>query len=269
MLIHREESSASAIAIPQTSHAWMAWQIGTHWGNRRVARPAPRADVLAAILLHDGGWTEFDVAPGVDDEGRPQTFDRMPLKTHLAIWRTSVTRTAQHSRYAALLAASHFASLAERKTADLLAAGDTAGARAVQSFTAEMERLQDAWRESLAMDPRYEPVLEGSGWEANLRLLIACDTISVYLCASLGSSFEVEVESALGEAITIHADARGEHLFRLSPWPLEGDGLKIQCEGRRLVDDLVFADRHQLREALLRAPAVRLSFELRRPSAES
>ena len=64
------------VLMPQASHAFAAWQIADHWGNRRFARAAPRAEVLAAVLLHDAGWTEFDRRPSVDPHGRIHTFDR-------------------------------------------------------------------------------------------------------------------------------------------------------------------------------------------------
>ena len=69
MFLHRERESSGALLIPQSSHAWLAWQLASHWGNRRFVRPAPRAEVLAAVLLHDSGWTEFDTDPGIDSTG--------------------------------------------------------------------------------------------------------------------------------------------------------------------------------------------------------
>ena len=134
MFIHREGDPAGTYLIPQTSHAWLAWQVAEHWGNRDFARPAPRAETLAAVLLHDCGWTDSDAEPVLDDQGRPQTFNRVPAAEHLAIWRSSVIRCAQTSRYAGLLVAAHFAGMAERKLSDLLERDDTAGARLAQSF---------------------------------------------------------------------------------------------------------------------------------------
>ena len=48
MFLNDELSPRGPLAIPQASHAWMAWQIARHWGNRRFARPTPAAEVLAA-----------------------------------------------------------------------------------------------------------------------------------------------------------------------------------------------------------------------------
>jgi hypothetical protein len=266
VFLYGDDGASGAIAIPQASHAWMAWQVAEHWGNRRFARPAPRTEVLAAIFLHDVGWTEFDDSPGIDDDGRPVTFDRMPPAVHLDIWRTSVHRTASFSRYAALLVAEHFATLVDNKTADLLDRGDTVAGRAAQAFRAEMERLQAGWRETLRQDARYQPSLDGHAWQVNSGLLAACDRLSVFLCASLGSPFTITGWTPDGAEETIRFECTGGPRWRVRPWPLEGDRLRIQAEGRRLARRR-FDSEDDLRQALAHAPVERISFELERPSA--
>jgi hypothetical protein len=265
MFIHREDDPSGAYLIPQASHAWLAWQVAQHWGNRDFSRPAPRSEVLAAVLLHDAGWSDFDAAPGVDGSGRPRTFDRMPVVEHLNIWRACVRSADGLSRYAALLVASHFAFLASMKTADLLARGDTAGARCAQSFIAEMERLQGAWREALVVDPRYERYLDGPGWQTNAELLAACDRISVFLCAGLGSPFKVEAPTPSGEPAVVELNHTGDGVWRVHPWPLEGDKLRIHCQGRRLATT-IFDSGEDLRRTLSSAPVSRLSFTFAKPS---
>jgi len=266
VFLHRERDPAGPLFITQVSHAWLAWQIAEHWGNRAFARPAPRAEVLAAVLLHDGGWTDFDPDPGVDEDGRPVTFDRMPPAAHLDIWRSSVARAAEHSRYAGLLVAAHHSRLVERKTGALLDRSDTTGARAAQAFRAEMERLQATWREGLKVDARYRPYLEGAAWEASLALLEACDSVSVYLCAQLGAPFTVTAHSPSGDLREIRVSSDDGVVWRVHPWPLEGERVRLHCEGRRTAGAR-FPSRETLSEALRRAPTERLTFVLERPSA--
>jgi hypothetical protein len=266
MFLHRENDPSGALLIPQVSHAWLAWQLADHWGNRRFVRPAPRAETLAAVLLHDSGWTEFDTDPGIDATGRPVTFDRMEVTDHLEIWRRCVGRASSYSRYAAILVATHFSALVERKTQHLLAHGDTVGARAAQAFRAEMERLQAAWRESLTVDARYQPYLDGPAWQANCMLLEACDRMSVFLCASFERTFRVLAQSSSGEVEEVEFDGTQNAVWRVRPWPLEGDRVRLHCEGRRLAK-ATFASDEELREALKRAPTERLTFTLQRPSA--
>ena len=266
MFIYREGDPSGTYLIPQNSHAWLAWQIAEHWGNRSYARPAPLAETLAAILLHDSGWTEFDESPTVDEKGRPRSFDRMPMSQHLDIWRSSVQRSAQFSRYAGLLVAAHFASMAERKLKDALDRDDNAGARLAKSFGAEMERLEDTWREKLGTDSRYQAYLSGSGRLVNTKLLDACDRISVYLCAALPAPFMVEVQSSTGETETITFETVAPTTWRVHPWPLQGERLRIHCEGKRLAQS-TFESEVGFQETIRRAPTVRLVFTLLRSSA--
>lgn len=266
MFLYREDPSAAVYAIPQVSHAWLAWQLADHWGNRRFARPRPRAEVLAAILLHDSGWAEYDAAPVIDDDGRPRTFDRMEPVTHLEIWRKSVLHTAMHCRYAALLVAEHFAGFAAAKSADLLAAGDTAAARHAEAFRAEMERMQASWRETLGDDARYERCLDEAGREASRTLLAACDAVSVRLCAGFREPFEVRAMSAAFTPSGVHLERTDRRTWCARPWPLEGDRVRLQVEARRL-PAARFESTEALREAVAWAPVDRLTFTLLRPSA--
>jgi hypothetical protein len=266
MFLHETGDPARTIAIPQASHAWLAWQLAEHWGNRRFNRPLPRAEVLAAVMLHDSGWTDVDPEPGIDDSGRPRTFDNMELETHLGVWRTSVSRTALNSRYAGLLVAQHFAEMAKVKSADFLDRGDMAAARLVESFRAEMDRYQTSWIEALGSDPRYQDCLQGSRRKSNAAILTLADRASVFLCGSLASTFELTAPIAGGgyEAVTVTAVDRTH--WRVDPWPMQGDRVRLQVEGR-LLPVRHFESAGALHTALRRAPVQRLSFTLLRASA--
>jgi hypothetical protein len=266
MFLYDTGDPARAIAIPQASHAWLAWQLAEHWGNRRFNRPLPRAEVLAGVMLHDSGWNEFDVAPGIDDQGRPRTFDCMTVGAHLEIWRKSVDRAAFVSRYAGLLVAHHFSQMAEIKSADLLRRGDTSSARLTESFRAEMDRREASWVEGLAVDPRYRDCLEGARRQSNADILTLCDRISVYLCATLAPRFEIEAPQAEGGCSTVGLTALDQTHWRVEPWPMEGDRVRLQCEGR-LLPRTRFESADEFHGALQRAPVERLSFTLLRSSA--
>ncbi|MCP4899168.1 MAG: DUF3891 family protein [bacterium] len=266
MFLYRESPDASPILIPQVSHSWMAWQMADHWGNREFKRPAPRAEVLAAVLLHDSGWTEFDRSPGINSEGHPVTFDRMPPVEHLDIWRACIDRTASHSRYAALLVATHFAYLAGVKTADMLEKGETESARRAQSFEATARRQLRVWREGLAADPRYDDALEGPGWATNAAILSACDRIAVHLCAGFPRPFDAKAMTAQGEERVFKFSDSGERHLKVRPWPFQGNRVRLQCEGRRMTGT-TFTSNEALAAALDHAPVERLTFTLERCSA--
>ncbi len=266
MFVYREDSPSGCVLIPQVSHAWLAWQLAEHWGNRGFARPAPQAEVLAAVLLHDSAFPEFDESPGLDEKGRIRTLGRIPVDRHLELWRSNVARAGQHSRYTGMLVAAHFGFLTELKAADLLERGETAEARAVHSFRAELERLELAWVEDLRRDPRYERYIKGAGWEHNRQIVAACDKVSLHLCGSLPRPFTVEVLGKTGEPVVVSFESVDERTLRVKPWPLKGDKVRLRCEGKR-VPGVSFGSEAELRDTLVNAPTERLTFTLLRSSA--
>ncbi len=266
MLLHTTDDPQRTLAIPQVSHAWLAWQLAERWGNRRFNRALPRAEVLAAVMLHDAGWTEYDAAPTIDDDGRMRTFDRMELAVQLDIWRRSVDRAALHCRYAALLIAHHFAEMVEGKTGDLLELGDTHSARLAESFRAEMDRRQASWVEALAADARFQDCLAGPRRQSNADILELTDRVSVYLCGALANSFEIHAPVAGGGAETVTMTAMDRTHWLVDPWPMEGDRVRLQCEGRRL-PRIDYGSVDELGAVWQRAPVERLSFTLLRASA--
>jgi hypothetical protein len=217
MFLHDTGDPARTLAISQASHAWLGWQLAEHWGNRRFSRPLPRAEVLAAVMLHDCGWTEFDVSPGIDADGRPRTFD-------------------------------------------------TGSARLAESFRAEMDRRHDSWVEALSTDARYQDVLTGPRRQANADILTLADRVSVYLCAGLARQFEVAAPTAEGGFEPVRLTAVDRTHWRVEPWPMEGDRVRLQCEGR-LLSTTRYESADAVRDALERAPVERLSFTLLRTSA--
>lgn len=268
MFIHDEAVAGGAYLISQASHAAMAWQIAEHWGNRRFLRPSPRAETLIAVMLHDAGWLEFDVAPGIDEGGRPLTFDRMSVGRHLEIWRMSVIRAGAHSRYAGLLVAAHHAELAERKLADVRARGDTDGVVLVEAFQKEMNDHRQVSSESLAADARYEACLGGRGRQTNAAILAMCDRISVFLCADFGSSFEIEAPAASGGLTTVRFSEGPHRRWTARPWPFQGDRIRLQGEGLRL-GSMTFRSAEDLHRDMVSAPAERLRFDIVRSSTQS
>jgi len=266
MFILDDGSDSGPLLIPQTSHSWLAWQVGSHWGNRRFTRPEPRAETLAAVLLHDFGWTEFERRPTVDAEGRPAAFDRMPVAAHLAIWEESIERAALAARFSGLLVAVHFAALAGFKEADVAATGDAAALDSVQAWRARMEERAAGWRRELAADPRFAQFLAGPRWEACRGVLAAADRIAVHLCAGWERPFGITVIGGDRAPAEVTATPLSGGRWRLAPWPLAGDRLTVHCEGRR-PDAARFADAEELAAALAKAPVERAGFTLLRPSA--
>ncbi len=262
----RNDSSTDWLVIPQASHAFLAWQVALHWGNRATERPSPRAECLAAVLLHDSGWDRYDAAPEPDEKGRPRAFDRMPPERHLEIWRRCIACASAHAGYAGLLVAHHFLRLASWKICDLEEEGNREALTATTAFVDETNAIAEEYQHQLEADPRFAPATAGSGLERNLAILGACDGIAVYLCAGMAGPFSLTVHGAGGAPVDIYLDRVGDTTVRLRPWPLQGRRLTVHCEARR-IPAARYGTSHDLAEAVAGAPRMRLAFTLLPPGA--
>jgi hypothetical protein len=187
--------------VTPAARAFLAWQLADHWGNRRFARPRPRAEVVSAALL--AGWG--------GDEGEP----------HCACWRSAVDRAARVSRYAALLLALSGAARTAGAPAD---PGDTG------AFREEMGQRAATWRDTLAGDARYELVLEGPGLETNLALLAAWQGVVDGIVDAGSECFATRAPARVGPPVEVTVAPLGDRRWRLRPWPLEGERLQLHCE---------------------------------------
>jgi len=237
-------------AIGQSAHAMLAFQIADHWGNRRVRRPSPRPEVLAAALLHDAGWDGREEPPRVGADGVPLSFESWPEGEREALWSAAVERAALRGRYVAYLVSHHVASLARRSTRGLH-----------PEYAAAEERRQSVLRDALAGDPRYGQAFVTGGDEVNRAVVRLADALAVHL--SVGAGHEVELPglpTVDGEG-TLLVRPAGERTYRLRPWPLVGRRLTVHAEAR-VLPAARFASDGELRLAWATAPVHRLAWTL-------
>jgi hypothetical protein len=257
------------LVIGQPAHAWVSGQLARAWGNRAFPPPLPREPFCLAAEQHDVGWADADLAPSAGPDGRPLSFMEQPRAAHVAIWRGAARRLLAQSRYAALLVSLHGTSLYERVDADA-ATPDVAAA--IRDYVAGERAFQSAL--AAGLDPAEV--------DANRRLLLALDRLSLTLCHGRATTLE-DVPAADGPA-TIRvapADADGPAAgaagasvrddsavppdvptarFVLDPWPFAAAVVVVGCEGRRL--EAPSAGDDELRAALAAAPWVPLRWAL-------
>lgn len=238
------------VAIPQSAHALLAFQLADHWGNRTTPRPAPRAEVLAAALLHDAGWDGREEPPRLAPDGLPLAFDTLAEGEREGIWLPAVERAGVRGRYVAYLVSHHVSHLA-----------------AVYSTTRHPEFLaSEAARQTrlaaeLCREPRYRRLWTSEGDRVNRAVVRLSDAIAVHL--SRGTSGRVTLADLpqRGGAVPLEMTAVGERTYRLRPWPLTGRRLSLGAEGRRL-SRTSFRDEDDLRRAWASAEIVRLDWLL-------
>ena len=247
MILH--PTAGGVVAIAQSAHAFLAFQIAEHWGNRLTPRPAPRAETLAAVLLHDAGWDGRE-EPRLDPEGRPVAFDTLPEGEHEAVWASAVERAGVRGRYVAYLVSHHVANLAE-----------FGPHHRHPQFVAAQHALRARLREELAADPRYRAAFGARADAVNRAVLRLTDALAVHLArGAQGTTVLPDLPRRDGVA-PLSLKQVAERTYRLRPWPLLGRRLDVTAEGRRL-PAARFADAAALRAAWDAAPTVRLAWTL-------
>ena len=238
------------VAIPQSAHAMLAFQIADHWGNRSTPRLGPRAEVLAAVLLHDAGWDGREEPAALGPDGVPLAFDTWPECDREALWTAAVERAALRGRYPAYLVSHHVSMLACRY-----------GAGRHDAFAAAEERRRTALRAELERDPRYAQVFRTGGDDVNRAVVRTADAIAVHLSRGTGECVQLaDVPQRDGPA-AVELRPVGERTYRLRPWPLAGRRLVLSAEGRVLAAAR-YPDEAALRRAWASAPLLRLTWTL-------
>jgi Protein of unknown function (DUF3891) len=246
------------LAIPQSAHALLAFQLADHWGNRATPRPAPRPDVLAAVLLHDAGWDGREEPPRLALDGLPLAFDTLPDEEREELWRAAIERAGLRGRYVAYLVSYHVCTLA-----------GVYSEHPHPGFLASEEARRADIRSQLAADPRYAQVLSGPVDEVNRAVLRLSDALAVHL--SRGTTRRVELTGLCrrGGCVSLTLEHVRERIYRLHPWPLSGTRLDLHAEGR-ILEDPVFPDGAALRHAWATASVQRLQWTVLAPgTAES
>jgi hypothetical protein len=245
------------VAFSQSAHAFLAFQVAEHWGNRLTPRPSPRAEVLAAVLLHDAGWDGREEPPRLAADGRPVAFDTLPGEERETVWASGVERAGLRGRYVAYLVSHHVSALAafnpENEHAD---------------FLARQDALRTRLRGELALDPRYAPALSAGRDEVNRAVVRLADGVAVYLASGREGTERFPGLPRRGGSAPLVLSEVSERTYRLRPWPLVGDRLAVSVEGR-LLPVRSFPDAASLATAWQAATTVRLTWTLLATGARS
>lgn len=212
------------LLFTQSAHALLAFQLAEHWGNRHTPRPSPRAEVLAAVLLHDAGWDSRDQAPHLLPDGALADFRSWPPEEEREkLWEESLASARTRGRYVEYLVGHHILYLAETYSPG----------RHEAYVSGLRQRLGDLAGE-LQREPRYAQIFRTGQDEANRQVLRVVDALAVWLCLS------PEAETALHGApfkkgpATLRARRITETAVKLDPWPFCGPRVTVAVEARRL-----------------------------------
>ncbi|WP_366655229.1 DUF3891 family protein [Fodinicurvata sp. EGI_FJ10296] len=252
--------------ITQPAHAWLSGRLIRAWGCPPFAAPAPFDQVCFAAENHDIGWLRWESAPTPDPEtGLPRNFTRMPLPTHLAIWREGIDHAGHYGRYPALLVSLH-ATTIYRRYFDLDAARPEDAGR-VRSFLDEQQQVQDRLSASLQNDPYCAATASAPQIEVNRLLIAAVDWMSLAMCQSPDRPASVEnVPTADGDRTSLTLTPSKDGTIAVDPWPFTRDRLETTIECRILTGR--YKDDTSLRQGLANAPRQSLPIHLRPQARE-
>lgn len=262
-MIVREMEDGGVLCIPQPAHGLMAAQFCRHWGNERFTRP-PLFDLLdAAVLLHDSGWTDWETAPQLRDDGVPMDFlHHTDVAEKIGIWQRSVQVAWGHHPYAALIVARH-ASLLYAMSLERLPFSPEERAQ-IGGFFEWEQVLQRKARSQFRQMPDLLAGMETDALEAHTRLLQFCDNASLRLsvpwpsdsllhhCPTGEPEGDVDIRMCYDETIATFA-----------PWPFGVESFSVTMTGYRLVERR-FAGEAAYHAALADAPLYRRTWRVER-----
>lgn len=180
--LSRETGQAQWLLVSQVEHARVSGQLARHWIGTdlspRVCDGRFLADdltqeIVAAIAHHDDGWSNWEARPRIDSvEGRPFGFlDEMPRDETREIWDGSIAAARRIGLLAGWIVAGHFYELmnkAERRQ----------DGGAVDWLAATARQRREWLAEWLASNVDHVELIARQA----LRLLQACDFLSLWLC---------------------------------------------------------------------------------------
>jgi hypothetical protein len=245
------------VAIAQSAHAFLAFQVAEHWGNRLTPRPSLRAEVLAAVMLHDAGWDGREEPPRLDVDGRPLAFDTLPVGEREAVWTAAVERAALRGRYVTYLVSHHVSTLAALNPDHVH-----------REFLARQEALRTRLREELAGDARYAEALAIGPDEVNRAVVRLADAVAVHVASGSEGTVILHGLPRRGGSAPLALTAVRDRTYRLRPWPLVGKRLTVSAEGRLLLAQR-FPDEASLTSVWQEATTVRLTWTLLPTGARS
>ena len=236
-MLVRDVGDAWQIVL-QTDHADLSGQFVRAWSPR----PEPYRSLEIVARRHDDGWSVWERAPGLDDEGRPRSFLDVQVPVHLSFYRAAIRAVTDHDAYAGLLLSMH-------------GAGIYNGRYGTQpdlklSFAADAQELVDAFVREQEDDFPARTSTLGVSEEARWRdygLLQVWDRLSLYFCLR-----DVERGEA-SELAQYRLAPLGPWRVSMDPFPFAGAPAEFTLL-RRLVPKREWPDEDAFRADFFGAP---------------
>ncbi|SDM39654.1 DUF3891 family protein [Sediminibacillus halophilus] len=164
MIVRREDDQWEI--IKQHDHAYLSFQIASHWKSDAFPHPALKQDVLYAIRHHDRAWIPLDqqIVWNVAEQ-RPYDFTDYPLEEKLLAYSRGIDQVAEQTPYGAILCSIHYASFF---------ATNKGGSPRIAAFLHHEQERRQRLASSLTVASLEEAI------QSHYRILQFCDDLSLY-----------------------------------------------------------------------------------------
>ncbi len=268
----RRDAGKDFLLITQNDHALLSAQLARHLGNDLFAPPTPRQSTLAAIALHDCGWSLHDDHPTLNAQKIPLDVFETPPHIVTQAWSASVDRAVAHDDYAGLLVSLHVLRLSDLSTYPR-AAHELFTLVKFQQRQIELQTLLRA-RLDLQTDLPLNLGLPAAGTSdafdalrCAFKCLQAMDILSLMLCCTqlLFPTVPGILPRPKAAPLDLHLSRDADGALCVVPWPFAEDELvlEIPC---KCVAAQPYANDAAFQKDYAAAPADALSVRLRRAS---
>jgi len=238
------------------------------WGNELFKRPDLFESFCLAAREHDNGWSEWELAPGIDPKTHfPYTFMSIPTYEHVALYQCGLERLAKVDRYAALLVSLHCSGLYDRARATLPGYSakyvKSTEWQLVNEFLQRLKLQQLRLKVDLRANPATKSLAEDKSLEKNVSVLEALDRLSLYFCLNSVEESSIDNVPLHVEHESVDWELRplGDNSVSLAPYPFRKSPLSVSILARR-VPKRLYGDEMDFQRTLALAPYFAVNFTL-------
>ena len=219
--------------INQQAHGLLAVQLALHWHPDK--RPVHWEETLIALTEHDDGQDEWEGRNHLTEAGAPLHFQILDYS--ISQCQNLIDIGLQKSRWNALMMSMHTSFLYEpRRSTD----------KALDTFLDQQMTNQKTWRKQWkATKAEAEYAYAFIQW---------FDALSLILCMGQLPPDERRLEISTGpDGVSYYIQQRDDNTLHVDPWPFDTPSFSVHIE-TFLLEQLVFADDHELYNAMQQAP---------------
>ncbi|HEY4051665.1 MAG TPA: DUF3891 family protein [Acidobacteriaceae bacterium] len=243
MIVQSAATGQPHFVIQSTSHARMAHQLSSHFGNKEFSSLNPLALMNYVVRNHEAGWDSLDEDPQWNpDTGLPYHLSAIPELLHLQKGRLSPVFNEKHHPFCGLLSSMHEWGLYNRRyglsEVALISEISKENFDAVSTFLEEQLEYQEHLKRQLSACSETKSLVAPAALFNSYKLLEFFDTLALYFNRVHEEAWDTDtynnVPINLESDTTVTIRPIRPHTVSLEPWPFCVRAFDISCEGRYL-----------------------------------